>query len=85
MKSDDLKQKCSRAMLESGPDVMVSLHLPLPEDLEPGQKAVDLGLDQRRGGPMARVVGTSDIDGKKMMHVHVKAASLLAVLNKVEP
>jgi hypothetical protein len=79
MKPEDLKAKCARVMLESGPDVLVALTVPAPEDLKPGATTLELGL-ARDGGPRAKIVGIDTIDGKPMVRVHVKAAVLLGVL-----
>lgn len=78
MKPQDLRDKCSRAMLESGPDVKVMLTIPEPPDFDPQQQVVELGL--RSQGPMGVIKKRSTIDGKKMLDVHVKAADLLKAL-----
>ena len=83
MNASDLKTKCSRAMLESGPDVKVKLTVPRPWDLESGAKAVGLGMD-RNGGPMAQVVREAEVGGKKMLDVHIKAAVLLKAVQDLE-
>ena len=79
MKPEDLKTKCARVMLESGPDVKVKLVIPKPEDLVEGAMAVGLGLN-RQGGPLAAIKGSSTVDGKPMLTVWVKAADLLKEL-----
>lgn len=79
MNQQDLKDKCSRAMLESGQDVKVKLTIPAPATMEDGANVVGLGL-RASGGPMALVIGRATIDGKEMLDVHVKASELLKAL-----
>ncbi len=79
MKTDDLKTKCAKAMLESGPDVKIRLTVPRPEGLKDGATVIGLGLE-RSGGPQAVIKGWSKIDGQPMLTVHVKAASILKAL-----
>ena len=80
MNAADLKTKCSRAMIESGPEVMV--RLTIPDRWEATAEVVSLSLV--RGGPMARVVGRSVIGDKKMVDVNVKAALVLKALQELE-
>lgn len=79
MNPNDLKTKCAKAMLESGPDVQVKLVVPKPDDMKEGATVIALGL-KRSGGPMATIKGSSLIDGKPMLTVHVRAAELLKAL-----
>jgi hypothetical protein len=84
MNVKDLKSKCSRAMLESGPMVEVALTIPRPAALPEGANAVKLGL-LRDGGPMARVVGESKVGERSMLNVNIRAASILQALEQAAP
>lgn len=77
MDKNDLIQKCSRAMLESGPDVKVSLDVPADAGTVSLNGAT---MRLKLGGLRAVVKGTSLIDDRAMVKVHVKAAELLKAL-----
>lgn len=77
MNKADLIQKCSRAMLEAGPDVKVSLEVPS----DPGRVSADgLTMELPLGNLRAVIKSHSVVGDKPMTRVHVKAADLLKVL-----
>jgi hypothetical protein len=80
----DLKSKCSRAMLESGPNVEIQLTVPRPWHYAAGSGAVDLKL-LPDGGPKAKVASECKVGGKDMLNVHIRAAKLLQALEQAAP